>query len=223
MDLTLQSIDSVTGEGEPAPSWTFGGGTALAIDLEHRVSYDIDAFLDSASLVQRLVPVNNLVTRQICWNPETGRADYQYPGHYLKLSVLGAGEIDFLAASSLLENATTPFAIAERTIRRERPCEIIAKKIYYRGSAFKPRDVFDLAGTYLSMPDELLKAAASPFLTPEIYARVRLRIESRSQAFEAEMPDAINPTDFGKSYSAKACSLALEALAFMQGSRSFTA
>ncbi len=216
MDLTLQSIDSVSYEGEPAPVWTFGGGTSLAIDLEHRVSYDIDAFLDSAAIIQRLVPVGNMVTRQICWNRETGRADYQYPGHYLKLSVSGAGEIDFLAASSLLENSTIPFAIAGRTIRRERPCEIIAKKIYYRGSTFKSRDVFDLAGTYLSMPDELAKAAASPFLTPEIYARVRLRIESRSHAFQTEMLDEINPTDFGRSYSKNACSQALEALTFMQ-------
>jgi Nucleotidyl transferase AbiEii toxin, Type IV TA system len=216
MDLTLQSIDSVTGEGESAPFWTFGGGTALAIELEHRVSYDIDAFLDSATIIQRLVPVGNPVTRRICWNPETDRADYQYPGHYLKLNILGAGEIDFLAASSLLENSTIPFAFAGRTIVRERPCEIIAKKIYYRGSTFKPRDVFDLAGTYLALPGELAKAAKSPFLTPEIYARVRLRIESRSHAFQTEMQDNINPTDFGRSYSANASKLALEALAFMQ-------
>lgn len=217
MGLTLQAVDSVTALNGPSPVWTFGGGTALAIDLGHRVSYDIDAFMDSARIIQQLVPVNNSVTRSICWNPETERADYQYPGHYLKLNIAGAGEIDFLSASPLLTNATLPFAFAGRTISRERPSEILAKKIYYRGSTFKARDVFDLAGTYLAMRSELVTAAASPFLTSEIYGRVRLRIQSRIAAFQSEMREEINPTETGQDYIGNACSLALEALDLMEG------
>jgi hypothetical protein len=216
MELTLRAIDSVTTAAEPAPVWTFGGGTSLAIDLGHRVSYDIDAFMDSASIIQRLVPIRNEVTRIICWNSETERSDYQYPGHYLKLNIMGAGEIDFLSASPLLEDATIPYEFAGRIIKRERPAEIIAKKIYYRGSTFKSRDVFDLASTRAAMPEELIVAAASPFLTPDIYARVRLRIEARLKAFESEMREEINPTDFGKDYLENSCSLALEALESME-------
>ncbi len=118
MDLTLRAVDYVTTDNEPAPTWTFGGGTSLAIDLCHRVSYDIDAFLDSARLIQSLVPVRNTVTRMICWNEETNRPDYQYPGHYLKLIIRGKGEIDFLGASPLLDDATTPFEFGGRTIIR---------------------------------------------------------------------------------------------------------
>jgi hypothetical protein len=217
MGLTLKAIDSVTADRQPAPVWTFGGGTALAIDLGHRISYDIDAFMDSAKIIQQLVPVGNTVTRTICWNPETARADYQYPGHYLKLSVLGSGEIDFLSASPLLDDSALPFDFAGRTISRERPCEIIAKKIYYRGSTFKARDVFDLAGTYLDMKSELVSAAASPFLTSEIYARVRLRIQARIAMFQSEMREEINPTALGRNYIENACILALEALDLMEG------
>ncbi len=216
MKLTLQALDSVTPTDEPAPEWTFGGGTSLAIDLEHRISYDIDAFLDSARVIQSLVPVRNPVTREICWNSETQRADYQYPGKYLKLIIKGFGEIDFLGASPLLEDATTPFEFQERTILRELPSEIIGKKIYYRGSTFKARDVFDLAGTYLALPDSLRTAAASPFLTSEVYDRARLRIEARIGAFEEEILEELNPTEFGRSYMRDACQLALEALDFMR-------
>ncbi|MGO4439467.1 hypothetical protein [Rhizobium sp. RAF56] len=103
-----------------------------------------------------------------------------------------------------------------RIIIRERPAEVIAKKIYHRGSTFKSRDVFDLSGTYIAMPSELTDAATSPFLTPDIYARVRLRIETPMRALEDEMSEEVNPTDFGRSYLASACSTALEALDFME-------
>lgn len=214
--MTLESMDSVAQEGGSSPSWTFGGGTSLAIDLGHRVSYDIDAFVDSARLIQSLVPVRNAVTRAICWNDETGRADYQYPGHYLKLIVRGVGEIDFLGAYPLLDDAVVPFDFEGRTISRERPAEVIAKKIYHRGSSFKARDVFDLAGTYLALQDELSEITSSPFVTAEVFGRVRYRIEMRRAAFEEEIFEEVNPTEFGESYLGDACDLALEALDFME-------
>lgn len=216
MGLTLRAVESVTPEDGPAPAWTFGGGTSLAIDLGHRVSYDIDAFMDSARIIQNLVPVRNEVTRSICWNPDTQRPDFQYPGHYLKLVVKGAGEIDFLGASPLLEDATTSFEFDGRFIARERPAEIIAKKIYYRGPTFKSRDLFDLAGTYVAMRDELTDASSSPFLTPDIYARARLRIETRFSAFVHDLPEEVNPTEFGRTYIDASVDLALEALDFME-------
>lgn len=216
MELTLQAIDSVIAENALPPYWTFGGGTSLAIDLEHRISYDIDAFLDSARMVKQLVPITNPVTRDICWDAARQKANYQYPGHYLKLILTGVGEIDFLTASSLVDGSTTEFSFNGRIIDRERPCEVIAKKIYYRGTTFKSRDVFDLAGTFLVMPNELSVAAGSLFMTPDIYERARLRIETKRDAFKENMAEEVNPTDFGTSYMENACELALEALDFMQ-------
>ncbi|RVP99659.1 nucleotidyl transferase AbiEii/AbiGii toxin family protein [Sinorhizobium meliloti] len=216
MELTLKALDAVTADDESAPAWTFGGGTSLAIDLAHRISYDVDAFLDSARVIQSLVPVRNAVTRAICWNDETQRADYQYSREFLKLIVKEVGEIVFLGGSPLVEDATTLFEFRGRTIVRELPADIIGKKIYYRGSMFKARDVFDLAGTYVALPDELFTAASSPFLTSDIYHRVQLRIEARIGAFEEEILQEVNPTEFGRSYMRNACELALEAIDFMR-------
>ena len=216
MRLTLQAIDSVTSENALPPYWTFGGGTALSIDLGHRISYDIEAFMDSARIIKELVPVNNPITREICWDAARQTANYRYPGHDLKLIVTGIGEIDFLSASSLVDGSTTEFDFNGRIIDRERPCEVIAKKIYYRGSTFKSRGVFDLAGIFLVMPDELSDAAGSVFMTPEIYERARLRIKTKMDAFKEDLSVEVNPTDFGKSYLEDACELALEALDVMQ-------
>lgn len=216
MELTLQAIDSVTAENELPPYWTFGGGTSLAIDLGHRISYDIDAFKDYARIIKQLVPVKNPITRDICWDAARQRASYQYSGHHLKLILTGVGEVNFLTASSLVDDSTAEFSFNGRIIDRERPCEVIAKKIYHRGTTFKGRDVFDLAGTFLVRPDELSDAAGSLFMTPEIYERARLRIETKRRAFKEDMSDEVNPTDFGKSYMENSCEVALEALDFMQ-------
>lgn len=216
MSLTLRAVDSVELESDVRPGWTFGGGTALALDLNHRISYDIDIFLDSAKVIQNLVPVRNSVTKEICWSERAGQAQYQYPGHYLKLIVEGAGEIDFLAASALLSDATRPLPFEGRIILRERPAEIIAKKIYYRGATCKARDLFDLAGLFLTMPDELVAASASAFLAPDVYSRMRFRIMSRQSRFDEEIRDEVNATDFGASYLPNTCNLALEALALME-------
>jgi len=218
MKLTLRAIDSVSTETQ-IPAWSFGGGTALAIDLEHRISYDIDVFLDSATVTKALVPVNNTVTRGICWNPLTDRADYQWPGSYLKLIIFEVGEIDFLNTASLVADPVVPFQFEGPNIQRERAAEIVAKKIYYRGPLFKSRDIFDLAGTYLKMPAELQVAAQSPFLTPDIIKRVRLRIATRKAAYDAEVAEETNPTEFGLSYRKNACDIALNALDFMEKER----
>ncbi|CAN7529878.1 nucleotidyl transferase AbiEii/AbiGii toxin family protein [Rhizobium sp. LjRoot254] len=214
MGSCLEAIDSVSSHGEVI--WTFGGGTALAIDLGHRISYDVDIFLDSAAVTKRLVPVTNEVTRRICWNPKTGRADYQWPGSYLKLIVFGKGEIDFLNATTLVETPTAPFEFAGRVLMRERPREIIAKKIYYRGSVFKGRDVFDLACTYHIMPEELRIAARSSYLSPDILKRVEFRINSQKEALTEAIAEDTNPTEIGIPLIETACETALAAIGMME-------
>lgn len=215
MSLTLKAIGSVS-VGDNAPEWTFGGGTSLAIDLEHRVSYDIDAFMDSAKAIRALVPVRNEVTREISWNPETQQSEFHWPGHYLKLFVYNTGEIDFLSSATLVDSATVPFEFQGKVIARERPAEVMAKKIYHRGATFKARDVFDLAATYLTMREELSVAADSPYLTAEVIARARLRIQARATVFREEIYEETNPTDFGRSYLDDAIQLSLDALDFME-------
>lgn len=216
MELTLRAIDSVKSDGALPPYWRIGGSTSLSIDLGHRISYDIDVFTDSARVIKQLVPIGNAITRDICWDVARQTSNYQFHGHHLKLIVSGMGEIGVVSASSLVHGSITELELDGRVIDRDRPCEVIARMLYCRGPALNSRDVFDLAGCFLMMPEELSDAARSIFMTPEIYERARLRIRTRVDALQEDMSVQVNPTDFGKSYMENACELALEAIDFMQ-------
>src|SRR3546814_16935583 len=72
------------------PKWTFGGGTALAVFYEHRISYDVDIFLSNAEAVTDLSPARNPAQKALL-----GEHGYQFPGNYLKLE-LDRGKIELL-------------------------------------------------------------------------------------------------------------------------------
>lgn len=215
MALTVEAVDSVDSEGNLA--WSFGGGASLAVDLGHRISHDVDVFLDSAAAMKELVPVANGVTRAICWDFRLGRPMYDWPGNYLKLIVSGKGEIDFLNTAPILDDPTVGFLFEDREIRRDRAAEVIAKKICYRGSQLKARDAFDLAGAFLFLPAEVAVAARSPFVTPEAIERTRMRIALRRNEFQTEWRMDVNPTEIGLSYAERFCDLALDGLSLMDG------
>jgi len=115
--------------------WTLGGGTGLFLSLNHRVSYDIDIFLEDPQALKR-----------IAGDPRTKRIsdDWQFPGNYLKL-IRQEGEIDFILASNITENPFFVYNFKGTQINVETPAEIIAKKIRYRGPTFTIRDIFDFA------------------------------------------------------------------------------
>ena len=53
-DLLKQAykiIDHVNRDHELLTSWTFGGGTAMMLQINHRESHDIDLFLDDPQLL----------------------------------------------------------------------------------------------------------------------------------------------------------------------------
>lgn len=120
--------------------WSFGGGTALMLQIDHRESHDIDLFLDDP----QLLPFLNPETQQIPLErlPDT----YHVEGrHVLKLAYGDAGEIDFICCASITEDPTALTEIRGQRVALEKPGEIIAKKVSYRGTMFQPRDMFDLA------------------------------------------------------------------------------
>lgn len=219
-ELLGLTIEAMTSIADRKPIWTFGGGTSLAIDLKHRISYDIDAFVDSASLIKELIPNVNEVTKRVCWNSVTQRADFHWPGHYLKLFVMDKGEIDFINASTVVDNPTFSFNFGGSVVQRERPAEVIAKKIRNRSSTFKPRDAFDLAAVFINCPAELEIAAQSPFLFSDAYKRISLGISLRKQAFQQAILEEVNPTEYGSSFIEEAADTALEAISFMRSKSS---
>jgi hypothetical protein len=115
--------------------WTLGGGTGLFLSLNHRISYDIDIFVEDPRSLKR-----------IAGDPRTTRisSDWQFPGNYLKLT-RQEGEIDFILASNITEDCFFVYNFKGTQIHVETPAEIIAKKIRHRGSGFTIRDIFDFA------------------------------------------------------------------------------
>ncbi len=88
--------------------------------------------------------------------------DYtEQPGMFVKLQ-FEEGEVDFVSAPNLLDDAWDTWDIGGRAVKVETAAEIIAKKMYHRGDRATARDLFDLALVIEREPQQLL--VAKPFL-----------------------------------------------------------
>jgi hypothetical protein len=176
------------------PAWTFGGGTALAVLYEHRISFDVDIFLTNADSLTDLAPAKNPATKALL-----GERGYQFPGNYLKLE-LENGEIDFILAGRRTDDPTEPYEFEGRSILIETPWESAIKKIFYRSSTFKVRDVFDLAAV-IDHDGERLTS-----YMPEVEDKLdRLldRIDALIPVYNERAKVDINPTVQGRKYMTK--------------------
>lgn len=139
-DLAICILDHFQSVNGFAPDWSFGGGTALMLQIDHRESHDVDLFLDDP----QILPFLNPETQGIPLERRPDSYDSDGTG-VLKLAYLNLGEIDFICAPSIVAESTSPSEVRGRTVALETPAEIIAKKVYFRGWNFQPRDMFDLA------------------------------------------------------------------------------
>ncbi|CAN7745541.1 nucleotidyl transferase AbiEii/AbiGii toxin family protein [Variovorax sp. LjRoot290] len=146
-------IDDIQKHGGLAdPFWTLGGGTVLMFRYEHRLSKDIDIFVPDPQYL-------GFVTPRLSDTAAELTNDYtELPGSFVKLQ-FEEGEIDFVAAPNLLDQAWEIWEIAGRSIRVETAAEIIAKKIYHRGNRATARDLFDLSLVIEREPQQLRRAA----------------------------------------------------------------
>ena len=80
------------------------------------------------------------------------------PSAWVKLQ-FEEGEVDFVAAPNLLDDAWEEWTIDGQRIRVETSAEIIAKKMFHRGHRTTARDLFDLALVIEREPDALAAAA----------------------------------------------------------------
>jgi hypothetical protein len=120
--------------------WTFGGGTAMMLQIDHRESHDVDIFLLDPQLLPFLDPQKHNFTFEI--RPTDSKSD---GARFLKLAFENIGEIDFIVGGSLSSTPTIPMTIEGEAVQLETIPEVITKKIYHRGSSIKPRDIFDIA------------------------------------------------------------------------------
>lgn len=117
--------------------WSFGGGTAMMIEYQHRKSKDIDIFLRD---VQHLT----LFSPRLSDAAENWLTGYDEQSNYIKINSK-EGEIDFIVAARISENPVISIEILGRNILVETPVEIVVKKLLFRAADFQIRDIFDTA------------------------------------------------------------------------------
>jgi hypothetical protein len=153
-DLAIAILDRFEEAQGFKPMWSFGGGTALMLQIDHRESHDIDLFLDDPQVLPFL-------------NPETqGYALSRSPDSYegdgtraLKLVFADLGEIDFICCAGIVEPPCEERNVRGQHVLLETPAEIIAKKVWYRGGHFLPRDMFDMAAVAEHLGTDYVLAA----------------------------------------------------------------
>ena len=185
--LALPALEYVFGSkgSTEDPDWTLGGGTAIAIALDHRVSFDIDIFLQRGRL-KAFIPAENPASRLISDR-------FQWPGHYLKFE-RPEGEVDFLSAVLQTDPGFRVQEIDGHQVAVELPEEVIVKKIRFRSERFTARDAFDLAAVAKTKSDlAAILAREVPDALPRLSESLRI-LEARGPE---PLIKAIVPTVFG--------------------------
>ncbi len=137
-----------------------GGGTRLMLSMEHRISDDIDLFIRDPQWIGYLTPRLNDRFENVIDGYDEGATS-------LKLK-FPQGEIDFIVSMSLLGlpnevSADCAFAL-------EPVAEVLAKKLFYRGWALTPRDLFAWQMMEAKLPPAVVHA-------PQIAKLVANRID----------------------------------------------
>jgi hypothetical protein len=158
---------------------------------DHRISYVGDLFVASAQTITDLSPARNPATKALL----AGRP-FQFPGHYLKLE-MGGGEIDFISSANRTATPVQPWKFEGHEISIDTPWETAIKKIFYRSSTFKVRDVFDLAAVIEHHGDQL-KANLSD--VEDRLDKLLDRLDALAGTYARTATDDINPTESGQKY-----------------------
>lgn len=145
LDRAIRGLGSLPQLTVTNDDWTLGGGTALMLQHQHRMSKDIDIFFHD---VQYLAFLSPRVGGEAIWDADA----YDETAHYLKL-LYPEGEIDFIVSTMITDIAPHLLAVDDDLqaaipaylVPIEHPVEIALKKLWHRGPELKIRDVFDIA------------------------------------------------------------------------------
>ena len=112
---------------------------------------------------------------------DTGPAAYDGDGiRFQKFAFEGLGEIDFIVAGALTGMPFEKREVEGRSVWLETIPEIIAKKVHYRGTEAKPRDIFDIAAAARSHRAGVVGALRA---FPDRVARTRERLAKLNPEF----------------------------------------
>lgn len=132
-------------------NWSFGGGTAMMLQVHHRESRDVDLFLRDPQLLPFLDPRTQDFEFEI--QPSGCDGD---GARFLKIAFDSVGEIDFIVSLAKTPNPATVCEIEGEQVQLETVAEIICKKVVYRGSSIRPRDIFDIAAAGERYADDVI-------------------------------------------------------------------
>ena len=125
--------------------WSFGGGTALSsIYYKHRMSYDIDIFLEDFSSMQVIIEYQEEIARNLGIGKQHIKSSPTGVTFTLDANSHGL-KLDFVYSPALTSNPynhKTVFGF--KNIKTQTPLEIIAKKLKFREKA-TIRDFVDYA------------------------------------------------------------------------------
>ena len=157
---------SVNARSEFKP--VLGGGTRLMLCMEHRISDDIDLFIRDPQWIGYLTPRLNDRFEDVINGYDEGATSlkFRFP----------QGEIDFIVSMSLLglpNEVSVDCAFALEPV-----AEVLAKKLFYRGWALTPRDLFDWRMIETNLPPAVTHA-------PQIAKLVEGRIDEIHAALTA--------------------------------------
>lgn len=157
-DMAMSIINQANERGLDMHNWSFGGGTALMLQIHHRDSHDIDIFIDDPQYLPYLNPQTQGYDLVLC------PSDYETDGsRALKIVFAGIGEIDFICCDPVTATPSTEAEILGHRVLLETPAEILAKKIVFRGSQMQPRDMFDIAATAEALGKDYVIDALAAF------------------------------------------------------------
>jgi hypothetical protein len=154
-----------------------GGGTRLMLELEHRISHDIDLFIRDPQWIGYLSPrLNDDVADQV--------RGYDEGADVIKLET-DDGEIDFIVRQSLLGRDSERSRHTE--LRVEPVAEVMAKKLFYRGAMLTPRDLFDWHAVETMRPEMMNPVAFGKLLNTRADAiGTALDMMRRSKAAQSQ-------------------------------------
>jgi hypothetical protein len=128
----------------------------MMLQIDHRESHDIDIFLPDPQFLAYLDP------QKRDFEFDVRPTEYDGDGtRFLKLAFDEIGQIDFIVGPSMTPSPTMRRTIEGEIVDLENVPEIITKKIYYRGTNIRPRDIFDIAAAAETHAASVVKALRS--------------------------------------------------------------
>lgn len=136
--LLSRALARLEAVGLGREDWAWGGGTVLMLRNKHRLSRDIELFINDVQYLSYLSP-------RLSDHAEQDMQSYSEQANHLRLEY-PEGEVDFLTVAPVfpdLEPNREKVDGVDGTLRLMTDKEILGQKLHYRAVAFAGRDLYD--------------------------------------------------------------------------------